>query len=227
MKRRIFHLKPIMVLVLALSFTGCTKDFMDQQKEFYGTVVDYTGFDGCGFIIELDGGQRLEPVELADTGFIFRDGQRVAVTYTPLDLASICMVGPTVRIETIRQVGCLPIRDLPITFAWGDLPNDPFTIHSAAIVGDCLRVKLSYSGGCKTHQYSVFKLPVFCGTPPVPPPTLVMCHEAHGDLCEAAITETISVDLTSLQDPAGHTTHFVLTLNYEGSDYQETFTYKY
>lgn len=226
MKRTYFRIGVVYILITIWSITGCSEKFLDHQV-YYGTVVDYTGFDGCGYIIELENGNRLEPVEMADTGFTFRDGQRVALTYTEVNLASICMVGQTVRIESIREVGCIPIQDLPISFRWEDLPNDPFTINSTTIVDDCLEINLSYSGGCETHQFTAFQLPVFCGTPPVPPPMLVLCHEDHNDPCEAYISETVSIDLISLRKTGAHATQFILTLNYDGANYQKTLTYKY
>jgi len=226
MKGTYLNISVASILIAIWSFTGCSEKIMEPQ-EYYGIVVDYTGFDGCGFVIELDNGSRLEPVQMADTGFTFRDGQRVALTFTAVNLASICMVGQTVRIESIREVGCIPIQDLPISFRLEDLPNDPFTINSTTIVDDCLEIHLSYSGGCEIHQFTAFQLPVWCGTPPIPPPMLVLCHEDRDDPCDAYINETISIDLTSLRKAGAHATQFILTLNYDGASYQKTLTYKY
>ncbi|MBN1416918.1 MAG: PKD domain-containing protein [Bacteroidales bacterium] len=69
-----------------------------------GTVRDYTGLDGCHYIIELDSGPKLEPVHVPDS-FEFYDGQRVILGYEPLlDVASICMVGIPAYITCIREI---------------------------------------------------------------------------------------------------------------------------
>ncbi len=109
--------------ILLFSYTSCEKDNPTGLGEIEGIVRDYTGLDGCGFIIELMNGEKLEPVEVTDTNFVFMDGQRVAVTYTELtDMGSYCMVGKVVRIETIRLTSCTPFNHaIP-----GKLPKDSF-----------------------------------------------------------------------------------------------------
>lgn len=87
-------------------FTSVIIDCIELQHdcEHTGTVKDYTGFDGCGFLIDLDNGTRLEPI-LTDTTFIFRDKQRVKVSYVErYDLASICMAGTIAEITCIKEI---------------------------------------------------------------------------------------------------------------------------
>lgn len=67
-----------------------------------GTLVDATGLDGCGWLIELDNGTTLEPVGLAQYSLPLVDGKRVYVEYTVLPLSpSICMAG------TKAQITCM------------------------------------------------------------------------------------------------------------------------
>lgn len=69
-----------------------------------GTVRDYSGLDGCHYLIELDNGTRLEPI-LTDTMFHFRDNQRVRLSYIERpDLASICMAGIIAEITCIEEL---------------------------------------------------------------------------------------------------------------------------
>lgn len=69
-----------------------------------GTVVDFTGLDGCGLLIQLDNGEILEPAEIVPN-FILKNGQRVRLAYTELtDRASICMAGRIVRIDCIEEL---------------------------------------------------------------------------------------------------------------------------
>ncbi|MBN2609975.1 MAG: PKD domain-containing protein [Bacteroidales bacterium] len=107
-----------------------TVDCIELQHgcEHTGTVKDYTGLDGCGYLIELDNGTRLEPI-LIDTSFIFRDNQRVKVSYVErYDLASICMAGTIAEITCIEEIGQDTIMPPPYceqvvlntSFAFGD-----------------------------------------------------------------------------------------------------------
>ena len=69
-----------------------------------GTIRDYTGLDGCTFIIELDSGEKLEPVNLNDFLESPKDGQTVKITFKPEpQMASICMVGTIVSIQSLKK----------------------------------------------------------------------------------------------------------------------------
>ena len=69
------------------------------------TLLDYTGLDGCGWVLESDG-EVLEPINLESFLNDPEDGMRLEVEY---DLAenvfSICMVGPMVVLTS-----CEPVR---------------------------------------------------------------------------------------------------------------------
>jgi len=91
------------------------------------TVLDLTGFDGCGWVLELADGRRLEPaIPFLDCGtpplpkeitedplynFALRDGQKVRISYEETNRPSICMVGPTVKITCIEEVTSFPEED--------------------------------------------------------------------------------------------------------------------
>jgi PKD repeat protein len=76
-----------------------------SECELTGTVMDYTGVDGCGYLIKLDNGTILEPV-VVDTPFVFRDNQRVRLSYRELtEGASICMIGILAEITCIEETG--------------------------------------------------------------------------------------------------------------------------
>ena len=69
-----------------------------------GTVMDFTGLDGCGLLIQLDNGEVLEPAEIIPN-FVLTNGQRVRLSYTELpDRASTCMAGKIVRIDCIEEL---------------------------------------------------------------------------------------------------------------------------
>ena len=56
-----------------------------------GTVRDFDGLDGCGYLIEIKGGKLLNPIEIPE-GFRFKKDQTVRFDYHELhDMASVCM----------------------------------------------------------------------------------------------------------------------------------------
>lgn len=68
------------------------------------TVKNFTGLDGCGFVIVLDDGTKLEPAKRNDAfnSFVFKDNQAIALSYTVLrNTGSICMVGQAIQIDEI------------------------------------------------------------------------------------------------------------------------------
>jgi len=74
------------------------------------TVKDLTGLDGCGYVLELENGKKLEPLldsaaaEPSIAGVALRNGMRVTIAYRELnDRASICMAGKAVEVTCFRQ----------------------------------------------------------------------------------------------------------------------------
>jgi len=69
------------------------------------TLRDYTGLDGCGWVLESDG-EVLEPINLESFLDDPEDGMRLEVDYDVAEnLFSICMVGPMVVLTS-----CEPVR---------------------------------------------------------------------------------------------------------------------
>jgi hypothetical protein len=127
-KREVYSFSSLLLhllvfIILLLSLNSCTEqDAPEPDCNTYATVKDLRGLDGCGFVFELQNGQRLEPV-YPDRGwcgtvtadqltalekFDLRDGQRVFIGYQESTRPSICMVGQTVEITCIREVTAPP-----------------------------------------------------------------------------------------------------------------------
>ena len=67
------------------------------------TLKDLTGLDGCGFVIQLQDGTLLEPINLNEFVTAPVDGQTVQVEYdTVLACISICMTGNMVQITCLE-----------------------------------------------------------------------------------------------------------------------------
>lgn len=92
------------LIVFILIFAGCNKSTSPETGAVAATLFDYTGLDGCSWVIKLENEEVLEPTNLADFTIELKEGKKVWLKYTVQDnLASICMVGPIVKIENIWE----------------------------------------------------------------------------------------------------------------------------
>jgi hypothetical protein len=109
-------------LILLASLTSCSKETPQKDCGVRATVKDLRGLDGCGFVLELASGERLEPflfdpiscvaypgdadLSKALDKFNLKDGQQVTISYNELkDRASACMAGKIVEVTCIAEVG--------------------------------------------------------------------------------------------------------------------------
>jgi PKD repeat protein len=136
-----------------------------------GTVVDYTGLDGCGLVIKLDNGEVLEPVEIVPN-FVLKNGQRVHLAYTELsDRASICMVGKIVRIDCIGELAtdsCLAsfnhypipwVSSLPPIYQFNDLSTGVVAVRTWDLGDGTVTSEIT-----PTHRYQYSGIYTVCLT---------------------------------------------------------------
>ncbi|MBD3290947.1 hypothetical protein GF337_19225 [candidate division KSB1 bacterium] len=90
---------------------------------------------------------------------------------------------PIIIFETIDQI---------------DLHTDTADISKAEVEGRYLTLTVSYSGGCKEHEFALFGWSGFAKSNP-PQAEVFLSHNANGDMCEAYLTEEIKFDLLPLQ----------------------------
>ncbi|MEM9885752.1 MAG: hypothetical protein AAF849_07665 [Bacteroidota bacterium] len=66
-----------------------------------GIVKDFSGLDGCNFLIVLENGDKLQPMEVVDN-FEWKDGQRITFSYELVpDAMSTCMAGKIVKVTCV------------------------------------------------------------------------------------------------------------------------------
>ncbi len=96
--------KPIALLFTLMFFlTACPDN--ECETGVNALLLDYSGLDGCQWIIELESGQRLEPLNIHEFDLQPHDSLRVRISYEHApDMFSICMVGIIVRLECIRPL---------------------------------------------------------------------------------------------------------------------------
>ena len=78
------------------------------------------------------------------------------------------------------------------------LGTDAYVINAATVEDGTLRVNVSYSGGCETHQFTLVAEPMFLESFPVQL-RVSIAHNANSDTCEASITEDRQFDLTPIK----------------------------
>jgi len=125
------------------------------------------------------------------------------------------------------QNGCQKFVELNYS-NYDSLKTDPLNILAVKIEGDCLQLTLQFSGGCKEHKVDLALILPECGTPPLPPPTFEIRHNANNDSCEALITKEYSFDISGIRAQGKNKTDFILTVkNSSGVISSTTYTYNY
>ena len=108
------------------------------------------------------------------------------------DVFSLQSVDGTV-VEEEPYRGALIITDGDDKFA-----NDSFVLNDATITGDALTINVSYSGGCKNHEFTLVASDSFLESFPVQLSAYIV-HNANDDTCEAYPTANYRFDLTPIK----------------------------
>lgn len=197
----------VILSVFLIVFSSCQNDEEILSFDEAGIVLDYAGAGDCGFVIELDNGNKILPLYYPDD-FTFAQGQRVLVTYKELNNVYVgCEQGVPCEISYVEELACSPYVDLYFD-NYDSLARDPVHIHDAYMDGKCLYFKLSYSGGCQDHTIDLARMHPWTASSSTIP-TFEIRHNANDDLCEAWFTQEFRFDLSDLK--AEGKTEFVLT----------------
>ena len=100
--RRLLLVCALMAL-LAPAFSCQDEEPSPAECQTPATLRDLTGLDGCGYVLELAGGQRLEPHGATWEAYPKHDGERVTISFIEDPVPSICMAGRGVELQCIRQ----------------------------------------------------------------------------------------------------------------------------
>ena len=97
---------PLLILTGLLFIISCEDKDETLDCDIKATLRDYTGLDGCGFVLVLDNGEVLEMGDFdEEPDFQFNDGMEVSISYEEMQgMATICMVGPIVRIMCMEII---------------------------------------------------------------------------------------------------------------------------
>ena len=76
----------------------------------------------------------------------------------------------------------------------------PFSLISDTIIGDYLKLTISYGGGCQNHDFKLVWEQIV--TPPFDYVRLE--HNANGDICKSLITQELCFNLNILKQGQAH-----------------------
>ena len=186
----------IFILIVIFSITGCQQNEEPVVYQETGVVVNFAGADHCSVVIELDNGEKILPLYYPE-GFVFYQGQRLLINYMELpNIMSTCAKGKASEILYVEELSCgSPITETGLIH-YNNIPNDPVFMHEAYIDGDCLHLKVSFSGGCRNHEFSLVY--ITDDQPDDQNPLLTLMHYANGDMCEAALSMELRFDISTL-----------------------------
>ena len=108
----------------ATSPEGGTVSIPNTTKcKIKGIVKDFSGLDGCTFLIELENGERWLPVAVNDESFQLRDDQAILFGYQEAtDMVSICMAeSKMIEITCISEI--TKPEDRPVVPTCYDIEN--------------------------------------------------------------------------------------------------------
>ena len=99
-------MKRLWLILFVLLFFSCDDKEQTVDCNIKATLKDYTGMVGCEFVLVLENGGVLEMGDFdEEPNFKFSDGMKVSISYEEIqDMASICMVGPIVRIMCMKTI---------------------------------------------------------------------------------------------------------------------------
>jgi len=89
--------------LLCMSIFACSPSDKSGLLPLSGTLRDYTGLDGCTWVIQMPDGSLLEPVNLGEFNIALTDNAPIVFTCDTVPLGSICMVGPVIQITSVIQ----------------------------------------------------------------------------------------------------------------------------
>ncbi len=151
--------KTLLIGFVLMVMTGCPDELCEDGAK--GMILDYRGLDGCQWLIRLNSGEMLEPVNLHLFDLEPADSMKIVLTYTPAhDMMSICMAGKMVHINCIstksadekKFIKHEPVTQLkPKNDRPGKAPAYPGLIHYELPDGYILEIFLKGD----EHQHAV------------------------------------------------------------------------
>ncbi len=213
----------VILSIFLVVFASCEDNEEETSFTESGLVVDYGSSGDCGYVIELENGNKILPLYYPED-FTFTNGQLVLVEYVELNTVhTSCDYGIACEIKYIEELACAAYVDV-YSENYDSLTFDPVYLHEAYVDESCLYFKISYSGGCEDHSIDLARIqPDTTSSSTVP--FFEIMHNANNDLCEAYYTKKFRFDLSPLINEGK--TEFVLAAKLiDGETYNKVFNFE-
>lgn len=215
----------VYIIILSLTLAACEKFHFPEENEWDEGVVYFTGdiaVDGCGWLLLSEG----KSYHLSDLPKRYQvDG--LDVWFKANTLAETFKCGLAQEQFQIKEMLNITEKPWMVRFL-NDYPGretslDGFSMDSAFIDGDSLRLHVGYSGGCAIHQFNLWALE----NGQEEDLHLMLEHIGNGDPCEAYPWEWLSFSLKPLRIPGQNEVSFHLRGSPIMSSLFGYYTYKY
>jgi len=97
-------------LVLAITLLALTSSCLEKNdkntcpNQVEAKIIDMSSLDGCGWMIQLNDGSKLNPINLDDFSISLLDGNNIKLSYTEnTEMMDICMSGKIISIICISD----------------------------------------------------------------------------------------------------------------------------
>ncbi|MGD9899892.1 MAG: hypothetical protein AB7T22_12275 [Calditrichaceae bacterium] len=77
--------------------------------------------------------------------------------------------------------------------------EDPVSLEDVSMSGDTLKLEISYSGGCKEHEFLLYVSKDFAESYPVQA-SVYLSHNSNDDRCKALIRKDLCFNLSLLKE---------------------------
>lgn len=214
--------KVFLFIAVVLLISGCRKEENPVIRQETGQVINYAGADHCSIIIELQNGQKIIPLQYP-TDFKFFHGQQLLISYSEIpNIISTCDKGVSSTIYNIEEISPGPaIIDLHQE-ELESRPNTPVIIHNVTVENDYLMLKVSFSGGCRSHTFDLIN--VEGEEQSENTAVLMLHHNSNDDMCEAALTMDLKFDVSKLKEQ-DYTSFIFKALLLDGTIHVEQFDF--
>ncbi len=199
--------KGFLIAIIVLVSASCktrekTEILPDTTCKQTGIVLDFTGLDGCKFLIYGGDGVIYEPVNIPDSNFVFVHGARINYDLVPVNAGSFCMVGTPANITCLSKTDSVVCQDfipyLKMVDSLDSEGNGHFKILRHSIGKGLLTLEIGYSG-CSAERKFEFNVSKFAmkSLPPIRMAALTFEPQS----CLAYFTRKICIDVRSLEQP--------------------------
>ncbi len=102
-----FKFKLVLLICLIAFINSCnkiknTKNSQQCPNQVDGKIIDMSGLDGCRWMIQLNDGSKINPINLEDFGVTLKTNNNIKISYKEnKDMMTACMAGKIITILCI------------------------------------------------------------------------------------------------------------------------------